>query len=102
MTQASIGQKGNTLRVPCRILAENTNDYLAAHVLLGGGIDPEPGDAVCVDGADVVLAYGDRMIERREATVTRANPIVRAWTKFIAIFEITGLYEVSFSGRKNP
>ncbi|MEM8799313.1 MAG: hypothetical protein AAGF15_04460 [Pseudomonadota bacterium] len=86
--------------VPCRLLAENTDEYLFAHVLLGHGVEVDAGDEVQLEGPRVELAFGERLYERRSAKVRRANPLRRWWTRFIAVFEITHLYEVSFSGRK--
>lgn len=88
--------------VGCRVAVESSNESLHAHVLLGNNMAPDAGDAVLVHGEEIDIAFGERQLLRRTATLTRANPITRAWTKFIAIFEITGLYEVSFSGRKKP
>ena len=56
-----------------------------------------PGDKVRVHGAAIRLPYGERLVEHRMATVTRATALGRAWTRFRARFEITELYEISFS-----
>jgi hypothetical protein len=72
---------------PCRIEVEHTNEHLHAHVELEGDIAIEPGDKVLVQGPAV----------RRTATVTRATALGRAWTRLRARFELTELYELSFS-----
>ena len=63
-------------------------------------LEIEPGDAVQVHDAPTSVPYGERLTVRRTATVTRAGPLERAWTKLIAHLELTELYEVSFSERR--
>jgi hypothetical protein len=36
---------------------------------------------------------------RRDATLTRAGALLRAWTRFAGHFGMAELYEVSFTGR---
>ena len=91
-----------TLSVPCRIAVERSHDSLHAHVLLGGGIEINPGDVVQVQGDPIEADHDSRFLLRREAHVQRAGWLARQWACFIAIFEITGLYEVSFSPRRKP
>jgi hypothetical protein len=82
---------------PCRIEVEHTNEHLHAHVELEGDIAIRPGDKVRVGGAPVRVPFGGRLVERRMATVTRATALGRAWTRLRARFELTELYELSFS-----
>jgi hypothetical protein len=87
--------------VPCTVEIENTFDSLSAHVELHGGINVEPGDEVLVHGDPIRVPYGQRLTLHRTATVTRASLIGRWLTRVFARFELTELYEVSFSsGRK--
>lgn len=87
--------------VPCTIEIENTFDSLHAHVELDGNIAIEAGDEVLVHGNAIRVAYGQKISLRRQATVTRASGLDRLLTKIAARFELTELYEVSFSsGRK--
>jgi hypothetical protein len=87
--------------VPCTIRIVNTFESLSAHVELDGDIEIEAGDEVLVHGDTVRVPYGETATLRREATVSRAGTIDRALTKLAARFELTELYEVSFSsGRK--
>ena len=88
--------------MPCRIAVERTNDHFCAHTLYSGGPAFEAGDSVRVSGPVITAETGDRFIEKRTAHVRRAGPIRRALVKLIAILEISGLYEVSFSGRRKP
>ena len=82
---------------PCRIEVEHTNEHLHAHVELDGDIVIEPGDKVLVQGPPVRVPFGGRLTERRMATVTKASAIGRAWVRARARFELTELYELSFS-----
>ena len=82
---------------PCTVEVEHGFDHLHAHVELDGNIEIYPGDKVCVHGASIRLPYGERLVEHRMATVTRATPLGRFWTRLKARFEITELYEISFS-----
>jgi hypothetical protein len=81
----------------CRIEVEHTNEHLHAHVELDGDVAIEHGDKVRVHGAAVRVPFGGRLVERRTATVTRATALGRAWTRLRARFELTELYELSFS-----
>jgi hypothetical protein len=70
---------------------------LHAHVSLDGDIDIRPGDEVTVHGAPVQIAFGDCVNLRRTATVVRAGAVKRLMTHVAGYFELTELYEVSFS-----
>jgi hypothetical protein len=82
---------------PCTVEVEHGFDHLHAHVELDGDVEIYPGDKVRVHGASIRLPYGERLVEHRIATVTRATPLGRFWTRLKARFEITELYEISFS-----
>jgi hypothetical protein len=85
---------------PCTIEVEHGFDHLHAHVELDGDVAIYPGDKVRVHGASIRLPYGERLVEHRMATVTRATPLGRLWTRMKSQFEITELYEISFSNAK--
>lgn len=90
-----------TIDVPCTIEIENTFDSLHAHVELHGGVEIQAGDEVLVHGDLIRVPYGQKLTLQRMATVTRAGWLERAKTYLLARFELTELYEVSFSsGRK--
>ena len=82
---------------PCTVEVEHGFDHLHAHVELDGAVQIFPGDKVRVHGASIRLPYGERLVEHRMATVTRATPLGRFWMRLKARFEITELYEISFS-----
>jgi hypothetical protein len=81
----------------CTIEIEHSEDSLHAHVELDGVCDIGPGDRVHVHGAPIHVAFGERVTLRRPATVSYASWAERQWTKLIARFDVTELYEVSFS-----
>jgi hypothetical protein len=83
--------------IPCTIEIENTFESLHAHVDLDGNLPIHPGDQVLVHGEPIRVPYGEKVVLRRLATVTRASTIERLWTKAIHGLELTELYEVSFS-----
>lgn len=87
---------GERIEVPCTIDLENTPESLHAYVELEG-IEVGPGDTVVVQDAPTEIAFGERQIHRRMATVTRAGMIDRAATKVAAYLELTELYECGFS-----
>lgn len=84
------------LRVPCTVELAHTADDCYAHVQLDG-VEVGPGDEVLVHDAPTRIAWGERLRCEREATVSRAGWLARLWTRLGARFELTLLYEVSFS-----
>jgi len=92
---------GRTVEVPCTVDLEHTEDSLHAYVELEG-IEVGPGDEVLVHDAPTQLRFGERIVHRRRATVRRAGPLGRLWTRITAHLELTELYEVSFSSRRTP
>ena len=88
-----------TLHVPCTIEVEHTFDSLHAHVELDG-VTVEPGDEVRVQGDPIVVPYGERLVLRRMATLKRAGPIERLWTRLTGDLEFMELLEFSFSSEK--
>ena len=89
--------RGARFDTPCRIAIEHSDEFLAAHVELVGGIEIHPGDKVRVHGAPIHVPFGESCVIERMATVQRAGPLHRLWTRVAGHFEMTELYEVSFS-----
>lgn len=81
---------------PCTVEIAHTSHDFYAHVELEDN-SVGPGDQVLVHNAPTRIGYGERIKVNREATISRAGWFARFWTKFIARFELTTLYEVSFS-----
>lgn len=85
------------LHLPCTIRIRHDWESLEAHVELADDVQPEIGDKITVHGAAVQVPFGESITIQREATVRRAGPLEKAWIRFQAMFELTELYEVSFS-----
>ena len=60
------------------------------------GIDIEPGDVMLIHDAPTAVAYGTTMTRDCRATVRRAGPLRRAWTRASGLLALTELYEVGF------
>ncbi|MEG3143091.1 hypothetical protein U1839_00360 [Sphingomonas sp. RT2P30] len=88
---------GERFDTPCRIAIEHSDEFLAAHVELAGGVEIRPGDRVRVHGAPIHIPFGQSCVIERMATVQRASALRRLWTRLAGHFEMTELYEVSFS-----
>lgn len=88
------------ITVPCTITIAHDADNLEAHVELDGGIAPGIGDRILVHGDAVKLTFGERITLHRQATLTRASALEKLATLMKARFDLTELYEVSFSGRR--
>lgn len=86
-----------TERVPCTVEVSHRFEALHAHVRFNNGAVVHPGDEVLVHGAPVMAAYGEVVSVDREATITRASLLERAWTRLTGDFEFMELCEFSFS-----
>jgi hypothetical protein len=84
-----------SITVPCTVELEQTPEFLQAHVSLEG-IEVDVADEVVVHDAPTRIAFGDRQVFQRQATVTRASAVDRFVTKLLAYRELTELYEVGF------
>ncbi|MEY2883045.1 MAG: hypothetical protein RL490_769 [Pseudomonadota bacterium] len=89
-----------TLETGCTIAVEHTAEHLHAHVELDGDLEIGPGDQVRVHGDPVRLPFGEAITLRRRATVLRATPFSRWWTKMRANLDLTELYEITFTSEK--
>ena len=85
---------------PCRVEVEHSDAHFHAHVELADGLEIHPGDKVRVHGAPISVGFGESAVFSRIATVERATRLERLWTKFAGHFEMTELYEVSFTARR--
>jgi hypothetical protein len=102
MTRSSISDwLGNSeiFEAPCTVEVEHSADSLHAYVELDGDVEIGPGDVVVVHGDPIHPAFGEKIVERRIATVKRANWLGRMQAR-IAGLELTELYEVSFTPRR--
>lgn len=88
-----------TVDVDCTVDIEQTPESFHAYAV-PQSITIRPGDEVTVHGAPTRIAFGDKIVVRCRATVTRAGPLDRAWAHVTGLFELTELYEVGFSPRE--
>lgn len=97
MTALFLGSKSRSFDVPCTITVEQSPEHFHAHVELADDVAIEPGDKVRVHGEPVSIAFGDKVVVERMATVTRASALERGLTRLAAYFDLAELYEVSFN-----
>jgi uncharacterized Zn finger protein len=83
--------------VPCTVEVSHRFESLHAHVRFNNGAVIYPGDEVLVHGAPIFAAYGELIVEDRQATITRATWIERLWTRATGDFGFMELCEFSFS-----
>lgn len=84
-------------RVPCTVEVSHRFESLHAHVRFNNGAVVHPGDEVLVHGAPVVAPWGQVVTEDRIATITRATPLERWWTRMTGDLQFMELCEFSFS-----
>jgi uncharacterized Zn finger protein len=87
----------NTEDVPCTVEVSHRFESLHAHVRFNNGAVIYPGDEVLVHGTPIMAAYGELVIEDRQATITRASLLERVWTRATGDFGFMELCEFSFS-----
>lgn len=83
--------------VPCTVEVSHRFESLYAHVRFDNGAVVHPGDEVLVHGAPIMAAFGELITEQRQATITRATWLERAWTRATGDFGFMELCEFSFS-----
>jgi len=84
-------------QVPCTVEVSHCFEALHAHVRFDNGAVVHPGDEVQVHGEPIMAAFGEVITESRMATITRATPIERLWTRLTGDLEFIELCEFSFS-----
>ncbi len=82
---------------PCTVEVSHKFESLHAHVKFNNGAVVFPGDEVLVHGAPVMAPYGQIVVENRNATITRASLVERAWTRMTGDLDFIELCEFSFS-----
>lgn len=88
---------GRRIDTTCTVTVRHTDETLEAHVELHNGLLPDVGDKITVYGAPIAVDYGREITFTRPASLVRGNALDRAWIKIRSLFELTELYEVSFS-----
>jgi uncharacterized Zn finger protein len=84
-------------QAPCTVEVSHRFESLHAHVRFDNGAVVHPGDEVLVHGAPIMAPYGEVVVEKRTATITRASKLERLWTRATGDFEFMELCEFSFS-----
>ncbi len=92
---------GQTVQIRADVDIEKPAESFHAYAV-PDGIDIRPGDVVVVHGVPTDIGFGERLVTQCQATVTRAGPVLRAWTSLTALFELTELYEVGFMPKEAP
>jgi len=82
---------------PCTVEISHCFESLHAHLRFENGAVIHPGDEVLVHGAEIMAPFGEVVRESRTATITRATPMMRAWTRLTGDLEVMELCEFSFS-----
>ena len=70
--------------VPCTVEVSHRFESLHAHVRFNNGAVVHPGDEVLVHGRPILAAYGEVVIEDRQATITRASGRGMIWARSIS------------------
>jgi uncharacterized Zn finger protein len=91
-----------TERVPVTVEVSHRFESLHAHVRFNNGAVVYPGDEVLVHGKPIMAAYGELIVEDRDATITRASALERLWTRLTGDFGFMELCEFSFSDEVTP
>lgn len=94
MTAAHAGRR---IETGCTIEIEQTPESFHAYAWLDEDVAIRPGDRVTIHGAPIAVRFGCRLSERRRATIDRAGPLARFWTRLTAGLEFNELYEVTFT-----
>ena len=85
-----------SIELSCTVDLEQTVESLHAYVDIEG-IEIRPGDTVIVHDAPTSVAFGERLLCNRRATVVRAGLFGNIVARLKGYLELTELYEVSFS-----
>lgn len=84
----------------CTVTVRHTDETLEAHVELDDGLLPSVGDKITVFGSPVHVEYGSTIEIKRDARLVRGSALDKFWLKLRSLFDVTELYEVSFSPRR--
>jgi hypothetical protein len=88
-----------TVAARAEVDIERTEDSFHAYAV-PDGVEIRPGDVVQVHGVPTEIAFGEHLVMECPATVSRAGAVLRAWTSFTALFQLTELYEVGFEAKE--
>ena len=85
---------------PCRVEVEHSDEFLLRACRAGRRLRGQPGRQGARTRRSDPRPFGERRVFERIATVERAGAVERLLTKLAGHFEMTELYEVSFSHRE--
>ncbi len=74
---------------------EKTGESFHAYTV-PADLDINPGDVLTLHGVPTDIGFGEQFTMQVRATVERAGPLTRLWTRAASLFELTELYEVGF------
>ncbi|MEM9461609.1 MAG: hypothetical protein AAGF11_46020 [Myxococcota bacterium] len=102
MTTTALARRpfARSFEVLCTVRVCNSMEELGAHVELPAEIDVGPGDQVLVHGEPIHPPFGQTVVQRRRATVTRATWLGRLWTRLTGDLGCLELLDVSFTDRR--
>lgn len=89
-----------TFEAPCTVEIERSAETLEAHVAIDSDYHIQPGDRVLVCDPPTEPPFGERLVVRCVAMITRAGLPERVWTRVAGNFDLTELYDVSFTDRR--
>jgi hypothetical protein len=90
-----------TVEATCAVEIVKTRESFHAYSI-PENIEIRPGDQMLLHDVPTQIAFGDEITMTCRATVQRAGPVERAWTRFASLFELTELYEVGFQPKEIP
>lgn len=86
---------GGTVECVVDVDIEKTVDSFHAYAV-PADLEINEGDVLHLKGVPTDIGFGDQFTMQVRATVERAGPLARMWTRATSLFELTELYEVGF------
>jgi hypothetical protein len=86
---------GGTVECTVDVDIEKTVESFHAYTV-PADLDINPGDVLHLHGVPTDIGFGEQFTMQVRATVERAGPLTRLWTRAASLFELTELYEVGF------
>ena len=89
--------RNRRIETGCTVTVKHTEETLEAHVVLDDGLLPDAGDRITVFGEPVRIDYGSTATFKRPARLDRGSELDKLRVRILSMFQLTELYEVSFS-----
>jgi hypothetical protein len=90
----------HSFEAPCTVEIERSAESLHAHVVIDDDCVIREGDEVLVRDPPTEAPFGQCIVVRRMATITRAGLPERLWMRLAGNFELNELDDVSFTERR--